>query len=86
MKPAEEVARLVTMMMSWHGDALQIGAFLKSPRGKVAYEICAIRRVKSKLPSLGRGKYALSCRRWEPKEGPPHATMFEFTWNKRSRR
>ena len=50
-----------------------------------AYEITAIRAVKSTMKTLGCRRLVLTCRRWEPKEVPAEATVFEFTWNRRTR-
>lgn len=75
----------VTLNMTWRGERPTVGCFLRTARGRTAYEITGIRAVKSTMKTLGCRRLVLTCRRWEPKEVPDEATVFEFTWNRRTR-
>lgn len=75
----------VKLNMTWRGERPTVGCFLRTPRGRTAYEITAIRPVKTEMKTLGCRRLILTCARWEPKEVPAEATVFEFKWNPRTR-
>lgn len=75
----------VTLNMTWRGERPKVGCFLRTARGRTAYEITAIRAAKSTMKTLGSRRLVLTCARWEPKEVPAEATVLGFTWNRRTR-
>lgn len=75
------------MVMTWEGfDQPGVGQFMKSPRGRTAYEICSMREVQMREPRRGIKRYRMHCQRWQPSEVPDGATVWEIYWNKRKRR
>lgn len=75
----------VTFVMDWSGEPPSPGEFLCSgPRAKVAYEITGVRPVKRRDPAAGP-RYRITCMRWEPKEVPDHALVWEIRWHARKR-
>lgn len=71
---------LVTLTAnSWSGPPPTPGTFLKSTRGRTAYEIVEYRPCRPGTKTAGR----LRCRRTEPSEIPEGATIFTWYWSKR---
>jgi len=68
------------LRMRWDGKLPRVGHFLKSPRGRIAYEIAAI---NDRGQRNGHRLLLLTCARWDPREVPEGAVMHEFHWDKR---
>lgn len=58
------------------------GQFLKAPKGRTAYEIVAVRKIKQTADRNGN-RYMLTCARWNPNDVPPGATVHTWHWDKR---
>lgn len=64
---------------SWCGPTPLPGFYLKSARGRTAYEILAFKRSGDGAKSYGRVRVRRLC----PSEIPDGATVFEWRWAKR---
>lgn len=72
------------MTMTWHGFGLpRVGHFMRSEKGKVAYEICAMRIIKQRNPQRGVTKFVATCTRHPVNDVPEGATVHFFNWHKR---
>lgn len=73
------VALCTLTINSWAGPIPTPGVYLKSVRGRTAYEIVTFSPARPGAASFGR----VRCRRLPPSEIPEGATIFEWQWAKR---
>lgn len=74
------IGRKVTLTVSgWDGPLPSPGSYVKSERGRIAYEIVEFRPSRPGSKMLGR----LICRRLEAKELPEWAVVHEWRWAKK---
>lgn len=62
------------MRVTWYGPVPALGEFFKSPKGRTAYEVLAIRA----LPT--RYQYAFKLERWKPADVPEGAVVHGWRW------
>jgi len=72
-------------LINWSGRPPVVGEYLRTARGRTAYEVCSIERCKG-TPSLGRGTYKVKAERHPAGEVPEGATVIEFQWLPRGSR
>jgi len=74
------MSQLARLTMDWHGEGqpLLVGDFLKTAKGKTAYEVITMRPVKGN-PT----RFKLGCERWSPNDVPEWKTVHLFYWYKR---
>ena len=71
---------LVTLTASsWSGPAPTPGTWIRTARGRTAYEVIEFRPCRTGSKAFGR----LRCRRTAPSEIPEGATVFTWHWSKR---
>lgn len=64
---------------SWHFAPPTPGIYLKSARGRTAYEVIEFKPCRPGSETYGR----IKCRRLPPSEIPEGATVIEWCWAKR---
>ena len=76
-----------TLTSDWGQDGPQphVGAWMKTRRGRTAYEIVAVAKVPRR-DGERRNRYRLTCMRHPPSEIPAGATLYGFVWYRRERR
>lgn len=71
---------LVTLTAnSWSGPLPTPGTYLRTERGRTAYEVVAFLPCRPGSKAIGR----IRCRRTEPGEIPEGATVFMWLWGTR---
>ena len=71
---------LVTLTAySWSGPLPTPGTWLRTERGRTAYEVIEFRPCRPGSKAVGR----LRCRRTSPSEIPEGATVFTWQWSAR---
>ena len=54
---------MVRLTLDWIGDPPERGQFLKTPRGRTAYEVVALTHVNRRVGSRGMERYKLQFER-----------------------
>lgn len=72
---------VILTVNSWAGPLPSPGSYIKSKRGRTAYEIVEFRPSKPGSKTVGR----LVCVRMEASELPEWATVHSWVWAKRQR-
>lgn len=75
--------RPCTLTATWYGEPPRLGHFLKSDRGRTAYEITALREVVPRSPAAGCRRFVLTCLRHAPGDVPAGATVHRWRWARR---
>lgn len=73
------------LTMRWGGAPPRPGQWLKSAKGRTAYEITAVRSVARRTRGLGGPVLVLTCARHAPADVPEGAIVHEIRWSPRSR-
>lgn len=74
------VGKLVALTVNaWDGPLPLPGSYVKSARGRTAFEVIEFRPSRPSAKMLGR----LVCKRIEAKEVPQWATVHEWRWARR---
>ena len=73
------MSKLMTLRARWEGRYPEVGHFLRTAKGRNAYEISRVREIQP-------GRLRLRVLRWPAKEVPEHAVVHHFKWDGRKKR
>ncbi len=74
------MAKEMTMRVRWEGEPPRVGHFLKTQKGRNAYEIASVRETG------GEYNLRLKVNRWAASDVPGEATVHFFKWDSRKKR